>query len=250
MLLVADVHGAAPALRRVAERGEPVLVLGDLINLIDYRDASGVIADVSGREIAERFIALRSAGKTSEASAMWREHRKGRESELRRRYEEAVAAAYAEICPALDGAEAYVTYGNVDRPAVLREHLPPTARFVDVEVIDIEGHAVGFVGGGTVRVGTPGEVEEAEMADKLARLGPVEILCTHAPPEVAALATDTIGGKEKGSQAILAYVEEHQPSFHYFGDIHQPQATTWRIGDTVCVNLGYFRATGRAVRHG
>ena len=30
-----------------------------------------------------------------------------------------------------------------------------------------------------------------------------------------------------GSQ-IRSYVLQHQPAFHYFGDIHQPQASRWR----------------------
>ncbi|GMQ84510.1 MAG: metallophosphoesterase [Acidimicrobiia bacterium] len=250
MLLVADVHGAVDALTRVASRGEPLLVLGDLINFIDYRTRSGIIADVSGHDLAERFVALRAERRTEEATAMWREHARGRENELRLQYDEAIAAAYREICAALDGAEAYVTYGNVDRPDMLADHLPASARFVDAEIIDIEGLAVGFAGGGNVRIGTPGEVTEDEMAEKLAGLGPVDVLCTHVPPAIPALASDVIGGTEKGSQAILDYVKTHQPPFHYFGDIHQPRATTWRIGSTVSSNLGYFRATGRATRHG
>jgi len=34
---------------------------------------------------------------------------------------------------------------------------------------------------------------------------------------------------------------------HFFGDVHQPQASTWRIGSTRCRNVGYFRATERAL---
>jgi Icc-related predicted phosphoesterase len=249
MLLVSDVHGAVEPLRRVALAGEPLLVLGDLINFLDYRDGSGIIADVSGRDLTTRFVALRTEGRIEEASAMWREDASGRENELRTRYNEAVDAAYVEICAALEGAEAYVTYGNVDRPDRLIEYLPATARFVDGEVIDIEGIAVGFAGGGSPRLGTPGEVTEADMTEKLARLGPVDVLCTHVPPEIPSLATDVIGGKEKGSVALRDYLENAQPPFHYFGDIHQPNATIWRIGATVSTNLGYFRATGRATRH-
>jgi Icc-related predicted phosphoesterase len=250
MLLVADVHGATRALRRVAALGETLLVLGDLINFVDYRDASGIISDVSGHDHAARFVALRTAGRYEEASAMWREHSRGQESELRARYDEAIAAAYVEICAALDGCESYVIYGNVDRPDSLVEHLPETARFVDAEVVEIEGLAVGFAGGGSERIGTPGEVSEEEMDEKLAKLGPVDMLCTHVPPDVTALSTDVIGGQEKGSVAVRDYLERVQPPFHYFGDIHQPSATTWRIGATLSTNLGYFRATGRATRHG
>jgi hypothetical protein len=58
-----------------------------------------------------------------------------------------------------------------------------------------------------------------------------------------------VGGRLKESPAVLDYLLEHRPRWHYFGDIHQPQATTWRVGDTNCVNVGYFRATRRPVRH-
>lgn len=249
MLLISDVHGAVEPLRRVVAQGGPLLILGDLINFIDYRDCSGIIADVSGKDVAERFVWLRTQGRTGEASAMWRDHTRGRENELRARYNEAVDAAYAEIFQPLVGADAYLTYGNVDRPELLLEHLPESARFIDHGVVEIEGLSVGFAGGGSERIGTPGEVTEEDMAAKLAELGGVDILCTHVPPDLPTLSTDVIGGKEKGSRAVLDHILAEQPSFHYFGDIHQPTATRWRIGRTACINLGYFRATGRATRH-
>ena len=101
-----------------------------------------------------------------------------------------------------------------------------------------------------VSVRTPGEITEDQMADKLDRLGHVDILCTHVPPAVVPLAKDVVGGRQKGSAAILDYLERARPAFHYFGDIHQPQAVRWRVADTWCRNVGYFRATGKAVRHG
>ena len=85
---------------------------------------------------------------------------------------------------------------------------------------------------------------------KLQRLGPVDVLCTHVAPAVRPLSTDVIGGRAKESAAVLDYVEAHRPPWHYFGDIHQPQAVSWRVGATLCRNVGYFRATRRPVRHG
>lgn len=249
ILIVADVHGAAAALRRTAALGATLFVLGDLINFVDYRTNEGLVAEVSGHDFVGEMVRLRTVGAFDEASRLWRRHSAGREDELHRRYDALVDAAYEQICSALAGCEAYVTYGNVDRPSVLRRSLPPEARFVDGEVVTIAGERFGFVGGGTVSLGTPGEVEEVDMAAKLDALGDVDVLCTHVPPAIAPLASDVIGGRQKGSMAVLEYVERHQPRLHYFGDIHQPQATTWRIGGTVCLNAGYFRATGKAVRH-
>lgn len=249
MRLIADVHGAADALGRVARQPGPLLILGDFINFIDYRDNEGIVTDISGKDFTNRMVELRTAGEAVAAGALWNDFRKGREEELRIAYDTAIEAAYDEVLSVLDGAEVYATYGNVDRPDLLRQKLPPSARFVDAEVIEIEGLRVGFAGGGIVSIHTPGEVSEAEMETKLAQLGPVDVLCTHVPPNIPALQRDVIAGRSKGSQAVLDYVISNQPPFHYYGDIHQPQASTWRIGKTICRNVGYFRATGRATEH-
>lgn len=248
--IISDVHGATEALRTVASDPGPLLVLGDLINFIDYRTNDGIVSEVSGSGIVGEFVALRAAGKDAESQRLWREHSRGREDELRSAYDSAIEEAYDEICGALDGAEAYVTYGNVDRPEVLARKLPPSARFVDAEVVELEGLRIGFAGGGILRIGSPGEVTEEEMEVKLADLGPVDVLCTHVPPDTAPLATDVIAGRQKGSRAVLEYLARTEPPYHYFGDIHQPQAISWRLGSTISTNAGYFRATGRVVRHG
>jgi Icc-related predicted phosphoesterase len=249
MLLCSDVHGARRALERVAGQGEPLLILGDLINLIDYRDMSGIIADIAGIDFVRRMVRLRDAGDFAGARQLWGELTAGREDEMRRAWAEHTEAAYRDICAALHGATAFVTYGNVDRPEMLADMLPNGSRFVDAEVVEIEGRRVGFAGGGMVSVGTPGEVTEDEMADKLDRIGRVDIVCTHVPPAVEPLSRDIIGGRTKGSSAIVEYLLRANPPYHYFGDIHQPQANEWIVGETRCRNVGYFRATGRAVRH-
>jgi hypothetical protein len=40
-----------------------------------------------------------------------------------------------------------------------------------------------------------------------------------------------------------------QPQRAYFGHVHQPLLSTMHIGRTLCVNVGYFRATGKAFPH-
>lgn len=249
MRLIADIHGAVTKLRAVAAEPGPLLVLGDLINFIDYRTNEGIVTEVSGQEFTDQMVALRTAGEAVAAGALWREFRKGREEELQQAYDDAIDKAYDEILEALVGAEAFVTYGNVDRPDLMKRKMPAGSRFVDAEVVDVEGFRVGFAGGGITSIGTAGEVSEETMVAKLDQIGPVDILCTHVPPAVRPLAKDVIAGRDKGSRAILDYIERHQPPHHYFGDIHQPQAATWRVGATLSRNVGYFRATGRAWNH-
>ncbi len=251
MLLVSDVHGATAALRRVASRGDQLIVLGDLINFIDYRTFDGILASVVGRDAVREMIGLRIAKRWDDASALWRQAYAGSPEEFRASYLSAVEIAYADICPALEGSSAIVTYGNVDDPELLASALPPDTQFVgDSAVFKVDGIQVGIVGGGTATpLGVPGEVSDDEMARRLDSIGDVDVLCTHVAPAVGPLATDVLGGRYKGSTPVRAYVERHRPRFHYFGDIHQPQATTWRLGETVCRNIGYFRATGRATEH-
>jgi Icc-related predicted phosphoesterase len=86
------------------------------------------------------------------------------------------------------------------------------------------------------------------MEELLERLGPVDVLCTHVAPALDPLQTDVVTGRaERGSAPLLAFIRAHQPRLHLFGDVHQPQASTWRVGPTHCRNVGYFRATERAV---
>lgn len=248
--IISDVHGQVAGLRRLVEEQQgPLLILGDLINIIDYRTLEGIATDVSGREFMEELVRLRTAEDYAGAGAWWRAHAEGREQELRERYNAATVHAYREILPVLDGVEAYVTYGNADRPDLLESMLPASCRFVDGEVVEIQGVRFGFVGGGTEALGAVGERSEPDMADKLDELGPVDVLCTHVPPAIPALMSDVIGGRMKGSEAVLRYLEEHEPGHHYFGDIHQPVATRWQHGLTTCVNVGFFRATQRAITH-
>jgi Icc-related predicted phosphoesterase len=249
LLLVSDVHGAFDALRRVATRSETLVILGDLINLLDYRTREGIIVDVLGKDFGSAVAGHRASGDYNAMRQAWVDIVGSRRGEVRAAIEQAVAAEYERCRAALVGATGFCTYGNVDTPALLRASLPPTMRFVDGDVVEIAGMSFGFVGGGTATpIGAAGEVGDEEMADKLARIGAVDVLCSHLPPSIDPLCTDVITGRrERSSRPILDYLKARQPLRHFFGDIHQPQASTWRVGRTRCQNVGYFRATGRAV---
>jgi Icc-related predicted phosphoesterase len=250
MRLVADVHGAAAALRAVAQGPGPLLVLGDLINFIDYRTYDGIAADLFGKEYVTRMVELRGAGDLAGARRLWDERRAGREDQIRADYVRLIEDAYREIGAALEGARGYVIWGNVDRPDLLAGHLPAGMELVDAAAIEVSGLRVGLVSGGLASsLGASGEISDAEMEAKLGSLGPVDVLCTHVAPDVDALASDVVGGTRKGSPAVLRYLLRHRPTHHYFGDVHQPRAVRWRIGTTLSRNVGYFRATGRVVTH-
>ena len=249
MLLISDVHGAFDAMADLKRCDERLLVLGDLLNLLDYRTGEGITADVLGREFALAAANARATGDYEGMRRLWREHAIDPDV-MRAAFHDSAVRQYEQAGAALEGIEAWVTFGNVDRPALLQEHLPESAVFVDGDVVEIDGVAFGFVGGGTeTPLGAQGEVSESEMRAKLSKMGPVDVLCSHLPPAVDPLYRDVVTGRlERGSQPILEYLLETEPIFHFFGDVHQPQASTWRVGRTRCRNVGYFRATRRAVR--
>lgn len=250
MLFVSDVHDSPGALRRLVSLGDEVVILGDLVNLTDYRTGEGAVAAVLGIDFASRASAARARGNYVEMRSMWSEQAGSSREELRRKIGEELAVQYARAREALEGGHGLVIHGNVDRPEVLKESLPQGFRYAHGEVHERNGLRFGFVGGG---VSTPlqadGEVSDEEMESILDAIGPVDVLCTHVPPAIEPLRRDVITGREeRGSGPVRDYLSSQQPSLHLFGDVHQPQASTWRVGRTRCVNAGYFRATGRFLR--
>ncbi len=248
MLIVSDVHGAFETLAGLASRADTVLILGDLINLVDYRTNEGILADIVGRDVVESVVGLRSVD-DSAANRMWATRTASLGFDVRLAVGDAMRSEYERMRTAISGLRAYVIPGNVDDPDLLRAHLPSSATWVDGEVLEFEDETFGFVGRGIERIGSAGEIDDATMRDRLAALGPVDVLCTHVPAALPMVCEDVIGGTGKGSVPVLEYLDRHRPRLHYYGDVHQARATSMRHGATTCINVGYFRATGRAFHH-
>ncbi len=126
MLIVSDVHAAFTEFARVASLGEPLLVLGDLLNFVDYRTGIGIAADVYGRDHALEFIRNRSTGDWNANRCLWRRTVAGRSEESAVRTREEVVRQYDAARNALIGADAYVIFGNVDWPEEMDASLSET----------------------------------------------------------------------------------------------------------------------------
>lgn len=252
MIVISDVHDSPKALASLVALGEPLLILGDLVNLADYRTGEGAVAEVLGRDMSLASGQARGRGDYSEMRDVWRRAVADRGIDARREIEAVLLRQYEAMAQALVSGTGLVTHGNVDRPELLRSHLPDGFRYVHGEVVEAEGLRLGIVGGGMpTPVQAVGEVAEDEIAAILDRLGPVDVLCTHVPAALRPVRFDVVTGREeRGSRQVLEFIRRHQPRLHIHGDVHQPQATTWRIGRTRTMNTGYFRATGRFVRLG
>jgi Icc-related predicted phosphoesterase len=250
MLFVSDVHDSPGPLASLVSLGETLVVLGDLVNLTDYRTGEGAVAEVLGLGLSRESAVARGKGDYAAMREAWRRTLGDRGPEARREIAAVLDAQYRAMSQALAGGRGVVIHGNVDRPSALRDSLPDGFRYVHGETIELEGIRLGLVGGG---VPTPlqaeGELSDDEMAELLGVLGPVDVLCTHVPPALRPLRLDVVTGREeRASGPILDYLRRFQPRLHVYGDVHQAQATTWRVGRTRCHNLGYFRATGRYLR--
>jgi Icc-related predicted phosphoesterase len=250
--VVSDLHDAAEGLKEAVPAGSTLLLLGDLINLIDYSDMSGILTEVFPPETVTTINELRASGDHEQARRIMRRRSQGREEEIRDRIALRVEEQYASVFAALPQ-PTYLILGNVDRPDVVARYVDtsPALSWPDGEVVELERERFGFVGGALpTPLHVSGEITAEEMRAKIDALGDVEVLCSHIPPAVPELCYDTRARRsEEGSEDLLSYIERVQPRVAYFGHVHQPLVSAMWIGGTWCVNVGYFRATRRAFLH-
>lgn len=244
--VVSDVHGSTEALSRAGDGADVLVCLGDLLLFLDYADSSGgIFASLFGAANAERLVALRTAKRFDEARTFSRDLWASLDGDPKEVLEQQVRRQYAELFAVLPK-PAYLTYGNVDLPAMWPEFVQPGHTVLDGQIVDIGGRTWGFVGGGLrTPMRTPHEIEDEAYAEKVAAVGAVDVLACHIPPDVPGLLYDVQARRfERGSAAVLDAIRETQPGLVLFGHVHQPLHARVRIGRTECVNVGHFRGTG------
>jgi Icc-related predicted phosphoesterase len=250
---VSDVHGNVEALRRAGDGADALLVLGDLVDFVDYRDpAGGILGRALGREVSARFGRLRASGRPGEAGAFLTAalHRLPDADSV---VERAVREQYAELFVALT-APTWAIPGNVDLPRIWPEFARPGLCLPDGRVEDVGGLRVGFVGGAPLPPGReprrggpwhPYVLRAEDYAAAVRGLGAVDVLCSHVPPAVPELAYDVVARRPEASSAeLLQVVRRDRPRAALFGHVHQPLAARVRVGRTECINVGHFRRTG------
>ena len=251
--LVSDLHHTIDALQEALPTDSTLLLLGDLINLIDYSDMSGILTEVYSPETVLQISELRGSGDVEAARVIMQARSAGREAELRERIARLVEKQYSSIFATLPPST-YLILGNVDRPDVVSRHVAdtPGVTWPDGRVVELEGERFGFVGGALpTPLQVAGEISREEMTRKVRSLGEADVLCSHIPPAIPELCYDTRARRsEEGSSDILGYIEDVQPRVAYFGHVHQPLVSSMYVGQTWCVNVGYFRATHHVFHHG
>jgi Icc-related predicted phosphoesterase len=250
--VISDVHGRTDTLAAAKDGADALVILGDLLLFVDYAEPSmGMFADLFGADAAERFAELRRDRRFGDIRSMGHELATS-VGDPAPAITEAARRQYAEIFAAMP-TPTYLTYGNVDIPALWPEYLRDGQHALDGQTVRLGGWTFGFVGGWarpvpasrlTIQLGADSSPEE--YAEKLDAVGAVDVLCCHIPPAIPELRYDTVvRGFEMASEAILDTVRRTQPRYLLYGHVHQPLQPRMRIGRTECVNVGYFRRTGR-----
>jgi Icc-related predicted phosphoesterase len=251
--VVSDVHGNVEALARAGDGADALIVLGDLLDFVDYHDHSkGILGMIFGPEKVSVFASLRRDRKSGAFTAYARSLWAGLE-DAADVVESAIREQYAALFAAMT-VPTYATPGNVDVPELWPEFAGNGVRMLDGEATDIGGLRFGFVGGALLASGVtlrrtgvwrPYLRTEDEYAASVEALGPVDVLCSHIPPAVPELCYDVVARRpEFASTALLAAIRRDRPMWSLFGHVHQPLAARTRIGRTECVNVGHFKATG------
>jgi len=250
--VVSDVHGHTEALARAGDGADALVVLGDLVDFVDYVDpARGILGRVFGPEMSARFGQLRAANRPGETRDFIREAW-SRFPDPAAVVDEAVREQYTALFAAMT-TPTYAIPGNVDVAALWPEFARPGVCQADGRVVTIGGLRFGFVGGTPLPPGTapfrggawtPYVLAAEDYTAAVEQLGELDVLCSHAPPAVPELAYDVVSRRsEAPSAALLARIRRDRPLAALFGHVHQPLAQRCRVGRTECVNVGHFRQT-------
>jgi Icc-related predicted phosphoesterase len=252
--VVSDVHGNAEALARAGDGADALVVLGDLLDFVDYHNHSrGILGKLFGPEKVAVFAELRRGRQHPATAAFVRSMWAGLDNAAER-IEEEIRAQYTALFAAMT-APTYATPGNVDTPALWPEYAHGGITVLDNgQTADIGGLRFGFVGGAmlapgaTVRrtgVWMPYLRPETDFAAAMDSINAVDVLCSHVPPAVPELTYDVVARRpELGSRSLRAAIDRHQPRWSVFGHVHQPLSSRMRVGHTECVNVGHFQRTG------
>lgn len=261
--VVADVHGNIDALARVAETSQRLVILGDLLDYVDYHDPNrGILAEMFGAESVRRFTLLRTHGAFAELrrfnAELW-----GSLDDPVGVLSAMVQERYRRVLDAIPD-DTVVTLGNVDVAAEWDRVAGDRMPYRDGEVVEIDGVRFAFVAGGVHRAAVseppaqmPGDTTGARPWQPMIRrhddyLGVVrslpgaDVLCSHIPPDLPVLRYDVVPGRvEMAGPGLTEYLRRQRPRLALFGHVHQPLAVRRRYLMTECVNVGHFQRAER-----
>lgn len=256
--VVSDVHGNAEALARAGEGADALVVLGDLLDFVDYNEhGKGILGTLFGADQVATFARLRREGTREETVAFSRSLWASL-ADPAAAVTEAVRTQYAALFGAMKAltVPTFATPGNVDAPDLWPEFAGDGVTIVDGEVVEIGGLRFGFAGGVVLPDGAvvrrtnpvwrPYLRTRDEFVAAVGKLDDVDVLCTHVPPAFPELTYDVVARRhEVGSDVLIDLIAAQRPRWALFGHVHQPLSSRLRAGRTECRNVGHFKVTER-----
>ncbi|ACU97484.1 metallophosphoesterase family protein [Saccharomonospora viridis] len=253
--VVSDVHGNAEALSRASEGADALIVLGDLLDFIDYHDhRGGIFGRLFGEDNVSAYATLRRTGTRAEMRAfvqsLWDSL-----DDPAAAVDEAMREQYARLFSTMAALDVpvYAIPGNVDAPALWPEFASDGVRLVDGDVVEIGGLRFGFVGGAVLPEGAtpranavwrPHLLTREEFDERVAGLSDIDVLCSHIPPAIPELTYDVVSRTvEIGARSLLERIRAERPRWSLFGHVHQPLTARFRVEYTECRNVGHFQRT-------
>lgn len=249
--IISDVHGEYRSLREQLEPSDTAILLGDYLNLIDFRGLGGILSEVYTREEVRRAFKLIHA-EGSKAKGRRLTDFIPESANKAERLGELIEESYYEFFASLP-CESVILYGNTDNPAMLKRLAGAKHQVIEAGVVTLGGERFGFVSGaphGPWAAGLAGEMETSRYESLIDSLGEVDVLCSHYPPAVPGITWDVIARRDEvGSGKLVEYLDRYTPSYHYFGHVHNPMCESEVRGKTMLINAGFFRERKKVLVH-
>ena len=138
MIFVSDVHYQLDYLNSLPQNMGPVVILGDLINWIDYRDGQGIAMDVFGYDNVIKLINLRKEHKFDQRKTLWRELYKTDPDKIAKKMEIAINKQYEDVFHVLKKYEVWFIPGNVDDVDIMNTYSSSSIKNVDGLIIEYD----------------------------------------------------------------------------------------------------------------
>ena len=97
MIFISDVHHQLEFLKLLPKKNEPVVILGDLINWIDYRNGDGIAKEVFGLENVQKLINLRKEHRFEERKDLWKSLYSNDPEVIMKNMRDAIENQYEEV---------------------------------------------------------------------------------------------------------------------------------------------------------
>ena len=248
IVLVSDVHGEYETLFSALSPEDILFIAGDLLNIMDFTDLTkGILYHAfTMEELIEGLKEMSNGNFERIREALWEIKTPGED-----RYEKIkplIEESYEELARNIN-CETYIIFGNDDYPGLLKAKTDGKAHVLDSGVVSVDGVKVGLVSGlpeSERHMGLPGEIPQKTYREWLFGLGKVDIIITHIPPdanpEESDLTYDLLAKRhEPSSPDLTEYIKKYDPIYSFFGHVHNPKVDRARIGNTLALNLGFFK---------